>query len=72
MSIKFPICLQINVGLNLSKRHDDAHLRPDADDSGFERAKLGGATGIGADLLIKVTDRSEENLFRNELRSAPV
>ena len=51
------------VGLNLSKRNDVAHLRANADNAKFEWARLGGATAIRADLLVKVADRSYEKLF---------
>jgi hypothetical protein len=72
MSGEFPIGFQIQVGLNLSDREDVAHLRADADHARLEGAEMVPGAAVGADLLIEIADRADEELLGQELRGAPV
>jgi hypothetical protein len=51
---------------------DDAHLRANADNARLKGADMVARAAIGANLFVKVTNRSEENLFGDELGSTPV
>jgi len=67
VGIEFPVRLQIDVGLHLADRKNETDLWADTDDARFEWAQLWSATPVGRDLLIEVTDCSDENLFGQEL-----
>ena len=72
MCIELPIRLQIDIGLHRTRRNDVADLRPNADDTRLEWAQLRNTTFIGANLLVEVTDRANEQLFGQELRRAAI
>ena len=50
---------------------DDAHLRANADNAQLKGADMVARAAIEANLFVKVTNRSEENLFGDELGSTP-
>ena len=58
--------------MNLSERNDDSQLWANTDNARLKGADMVARATVRGDLLVEVTNRSEENLFGDELRSAPV
>ena len=69
---EFPIGLEIEIALQRSRREDVSELGTDSDDTCFIVAEKNRRAAVGGNLLIKIADRAELDLFGDELRSAPV
>ena len=72
MTVKFPVPFHIDVGLQRSRRDDEANLRSHANDPGFKGTETISGAAIRRDLFIEITDRADLNLLGQELRGAPI
>src|SRR5258708_3535838 len=69
---EFAISLQAEECLIISDREDVSDLRAEAQHARTEAAQNRILTKIVSDLLVGITDEADEQLFRQEVRRAPV
>src|SRR5215207_8909490 len=69
---KFLVTLEVQISLFVANRKKIAELGPNAEDTRPESAEERGCSKIVRDLLIGISDRTDEKLFGQKVRSAPV
>lgn len=70
--IKFAVGVDVQISLHVAYGKDVAPLGTHPDNPRSEAAEKGTATGVIGDLLIGVSNKSDEGLLRKKLGGAPV
>jgi hypothetical protein len=68
----FPICFQVQVSLHIAHRKDVSNLRPNSQNARLESAEDRVLPAVVRDLLVRVSDKADENLLREKLGGAPI
>src|SRR5262252_5659515 len=70
---EFPVAFEIEITLKLiGQGNDVSELRPRAHNRRLEAAHVVAGAGVATDLLVDVADGTDKNVFRYELRRAPI
>src|SRR5229473_1570850 len=70
--VEFAIALHAEKCLVVPNRENISKLRPDAENARAEAAQDRRLSEVISDLLVGIADQADENLFREEMRRAPV
>lgn len=70
--IEFAIPFQVQISLHVSHREQISDLRADTDNARPKSTQGRVLAKIVGDLLVRISDKADENLFREKLRSTPI